>query len=499
MSNTKQYIAVDLGAESGRVMLGSICDSKLELKEIHRFGNGPVEQDASLRWDFGELFSNIKEGIAKAVKVADRHVCGIGVDSWGVDFGLIDEAGELIENPYHYRDSRTDEMMDKAFGIMGKRELYDNSGIQFMQFNTVYQLLAAKTSRPELLEKASKLIFTADLVSYHLCGRAFAEYSLASTSQLMDMSTKQWSKETFEKLSLPLELMPKVVTPGTVVGRLKDKLAKEFGCESIDIIAVGSHDTASAVAAVPASQNNWAYLSSGTWSLMGLEIPNAAINDETYKYQFTNEGGIANTVRLLKNIMGLWIVQECKRQWQSEGNDLSYSQITQMAQAAEPFKAFIDPNDKSFFAPGGMPERINKYLIDNDQPAIDEKGQIVRVVLESLALNYRWVIEKLEEISGSSVDILYIVGGGIQNELLCQFAANATGKKVVTGPIEATASGNIIMQAIANGQIESLQKAREVVANSFELKTYLPQDVQVWDLQHKKTENVFNQQTIGTI
>ena len=493
MSDMKQYIAVDLGAESGRVMLGTVCDSKLELEEIHRFGNGPIKQDGSLRWNFDKLFSNIKAGIAKAVKAAGGQVCGIGVDSWGVDFGLIDENGELIENPYHYRDSRTDEMMDKAFGIMDKRELYNNSGIQFMQLNTVYQLLAAKTNRPELLDKASKLIFIAYLVSYYLCDEIFAEYSLASTSQLMDMGTKQWSEVIFDKLTLPINLMPKVVAPGTVVGKLKGELAKEFGCKPIDIIAIGSHDTASAVAAVPASEKNWAYLSSGTWSIMGLEIPDAAINDETYKYQFTNEGGVANTIRLLKNIMGLWVIQECKRQWQSEGDDLSYSRITQMAADAEPFKALIDPNDSSFFAPGSMPERINKYLVDNGLSAIDDKGQIIRTVLEGLALNYRWVIEKLPEVSSSSVDVLHIVGGGIQNELLCQFAANATGKKVVTGPVEATAGGNIIMQAIAKGQIDSLQQAREVIANSFELKTYLPQDGQLWDEQYKKIENVFNQ------
>ncbi len=493
MADTKQYIAVDLGAESGRVMLGTISNEKLELEEIHRFGNGPIKQDGSLRWDFDKLFSNIKDGIAKAVKAAGGQVCGIGVDSWGVDYGLIDENGELIENPYHYRDSRTDEMMDKAFGIMGKRQVYDNTGIQFMQLNTVYQLLAAKTSRRGLLEKASKLIFIADLVSYYLCGEVFAEYSLASTSQLMDMKTGQWSEVIFDKLTLPMELMTKVVAPGTVVGKLKAELAKEFGCKPIDIIAIGSHDTASAVAAVPASEKNWAYLSSGTWSIMGLEIPNAAINDETYKYQFTNEGGVANTIRLLKNIMGLWVIQECKRQWQSEGDDLSYSRITQMAADAEPFKALIDPNDSSFFAPGGMPERINKYLVDNGQSAIDDKGQIIRTVLEGLALNYRWVIEKLQEVSSSSVDVLHIVGGGIQNELLCQFAANATSKKVVTGPIEATASGNIIMQAIAKGQIDSLQQAREVIANSFELKSYLPQDAKVWDAQYKKIDNVFNQ------
>ena len=501
MPELKQYIAVDLGAESGRVMLSTVSDNKLQLKEIHRFANGPVKKnnsprpdsDNSLRWDFDKLFSDIKNGIAKAVKVADGQVCGIGVDSWGVDFGLIDSKGQLVEDPYHYRDSRTDGMMDKAFEMMSRRHVYDNTGIQFMQLNTVYQLLAMSLSKPDVLKKTDKLIFMADLVSYYLCGEIFAEYSLASTSQMMDMTDGTWSKEIFEKLSLPLEKMPDVIMPGTVVGSLKKELAREFGCEPIDIIATGSHDTASAVAAVPASAKNWAYLSSGTWSLMGLEIPAAVINDETFKYQFTNEGGFGNTIRLLKNIMGLWIVQECKRHWQSEGEDLSYSQITALAEKAEPFRAFINPNDHAFFAPGGMPERINKYLADNGQPNIDDKGQIIRIVLESLALNYHWMLEKLEEISDSSIEVLHIVGGGIQNELLCQFAANATGKKVVAGPIEATASGNIIIQAIAKGQLESLQQARKLIAKSFELKTYVPQDIELWDEQYKKVEHVFGE------
>lgn len=492
MSGKKKYIAVDLGAESGRVMLGTVSDSELQLEEIHRFDNASIKQDGSLRWDFAKLFSNIKEGIGKAVKAAAGPVCGIGVDSWGVDFGLIDENGDLIENPYHYRDSRTDEMMDKAFGLMDKRELYDNSGLQFMQINSVYQLLAAKTFRPELLEKASKLIFIADLVSYYLCGEIFAEYSLASTSQLMDMSSKKWSKEIFNKLGLPVELVPAIVAPGTVVGRLKDELAKEFASGPIDVIAIGSHDTASAVAAVPAKEEKWAYLSSGTWSLLGLEIPNAIISDQTFKHQLTNEGGVANTIRLLKNIMGLWIVQECRRQWKGEGEDLSYSQIAQMAQDAEPFKAFVNPNDNAFFAPGKMPERLNKYLADSGQSTIDDKGQLIRVVLEGLAFNYRWMLEKLEEISCSSIDVLHIVGGGIQNELLCQFAANAIGKKVITGPIEATASGNIMMQAIAKAQFESLEQTRGIIAKSFELKIYLPQDEELWDGQYKKIEHVFN-------
>ena len=270
-----EYIAVDLGAESGRVMLGNVSGQRLELQEIYRFSTGPIKIDGSLRWDFEKLFSNIKKGITEAVKSTKAHISGIGVDSWGVDYGLIDEEGDLLENPYHYRDSRTETMMDKAFDLMDKEELYDNTGLQLMQFNTVYQLLATKWSNPEILQKADKLLFTAALVSYFLCGSQFSEYSLASTSQLMDMKKGNWSEKVFSTLSLPIELMSNPVSPGTIVGKLKKKLAGEFGCEPIDVIAIGSHDTASAVAAVPAVDENWAYLSSGTWSLMGIEISEA--------------------------------------------------------------------------------------------------------------------------------------------------------------------------------------------------------------------------------
>ena len=307
MENKKTYIAVDLGAESGRVMLGDVSDT-LSLQEVHRFANGPVERDGTLRWDFDRLFGEIKTGIAKAVKQADGPIVSIAVDSWGVDFGLLDEQGQLIEDPYNYRDSRTDGIMDKAFGLMGKREIYDNSGLQFMQLNTIYQLLSMRLGDSPVLAGARKLIFMADLVGYHLCGKQYAEYSLASTSQLMDMKTGKWSQKIFDKLDLPIEIMPEVVKTGATVGTLKPELCEEFGCGAIDIIAAGSHDTASAVAAVPATQDNWAYLSSGTWSLMGIEAAEPIINDKSFANGFTNEGGVDNTIRFLKNIMGLWLV-----------------------------------------------------------------------------------------------------------------------------------------------------------------------------------------------
>ena len=487
MAEEKKYIAVDLGAESGRVMLGSISADKLALEEVHRFSNGPIEEAGTLRWDFERLLSEIKTGIVKAVKQAGSKVSGIGVDSWGVDFGLLDADGKLIEKPYHYRDSRTNNMLDKAFELMSKREIYKSTGIQFMQLNSLYQVLAMRLANSEALAKTKQLIFIGDLFSYFLCGKAFGEYSLASTSQMMDMKTGQWSKPIFDKLSLPIDIMPDIVETGTVVGQLTEPIAKELGCEQIPFIATASHDTASAVAAVPAEENSkWAYLSSGTWSLMGVEVPEAIVNDKTFQYEFTNEGGVDNTIRLLKNIMGLWLVQECRRQWQREGVDLSYPEMTALAQKAESFAAHIEVDDSGFLAPGDMPKRINAYLAESGQKTIDDKGQMIRVILESLALKYRLVLQRIEDITGQSIDCLQIVGGGIQNELLCQFTANAIGKKVVAGPIEATASGNLLIQAKATGQIKSLAELREIVRNSFELKEYQPQETPLWEEEYKK-------------
>jgi sugar (pentulose or hexulose) kinase len=486
MEQEKRYIAVDLGAESGRVMSGAVGGKKVRLEEVHRFSNGPIEEALSLRWDFEKLFTEVKIGIAKAIKQGNGRVSGIGIDSWGVDYGLLGEDGWLLENPYHYRDGRTDGMLEKAFELMAKRDIYENSGVQFMQINTAYQLLSMRLTKPEVLARAKKLIFIADLVSYYLCGSAYAEYSLASTSQLMDMRTGQWSKEIFDKLSLPVEIMPDVVQPGTVVGELKAELCKELGCEPINIIAIGSHDTADAVAAVPAQSGWWAYLSSGTWSLMGVEVSEAIINDKTFQYAFTNEGGVENTIRLLKNITGLWLLQECRRQWRREGVDLSYADLSAMADQAQPFASYIDPDYSGFLSLGDMPSRINDFLAETGQKIINDKGQMVRVILESLAFKYRSVAEAIEDITGEAIEILHIVGGGIRNELLCQFTANAIGKKVVAGPIEATATGNILMQAKTAGQIKSLGELREIVRNSFELKEYQPRDSKLWDERYEK-------------
>jgi rhamnulokinase len=486
MATKESYIAVDLGAESGRVMLGRVADGKLALEQVHRFANGPIQEQDSLRWDFDRLMADIKTGIGLAARKADSPVKGIGVDTWGVDFGLLDSDGRLLEKPYHYRDSRTNGMMDKAFAKMPKREVYENTGIQFMQLNSLYQLLAMRLTNPDTLAKADKLLFMADLFSYFLCGRPFGEYTLASTSQMMDMKTGRWSKAIFKELSLPLEIMPHVTRPGTVVGELTPEVAKEIGCGRIPLIAIGSHDTASAVLGVPGQGDRWAYLSSGTWSLMGVEIPQAIVNDKTFAYEFTNEGGVENTIRLLKNIMGLWLVQECKRQWQREGQDLSYGELAKMAANAKPFFGYVNCDNSDFLAPGDMPARINKCLSETGQKPTQDKGQMVRLVLESLALKYRSVLSAIEDVTDKSIETLHIVGGGIQNELLCQFTADATGRKVVTGPIEATASGNILMQAKAAGQLKSIDEARQVVRNSFEMKEYQPQNVSLWEQQYRQ-------------
>lgn len=491
MDGAENYIAVDLGASSGRVILGRVRNGEITLEETHRFENGPIEQGGCIRWDFAKLFSEIQAGLSKAVKLAGK-IESISVDSWGVDFGLIDAQGRLFENPYHYRDKRTDGMMDEVFSVVPRRRVYEVTGIQFMQFNSIYQLEALKRQQPDSLKKTDKIIFMADLVLYHLCGEIFSEYTLASTSQLMDMRSGRWSNELFDKLSLPVNVMPKIVQPGSVVGKLKKQIADKIGCAQIPIVATGSHDTACAVAAVPAAGDNWAYLSSGTWSLMGVEIAKPLIDESTYKYQFTNEGGVYNTIRLLKNIMGLWLIQECRRNWNQQGQKLEFSALDRMAQSAEPFAAVINPNDSRFLAPCDMPMMINKYLAEKGGREIIDKGQMIRVILESLAFYYRRVLDILEQITGKKIDVLHIVGGGIQNELLCQFTANSTGRKVIAGPVEATAMGNVMIQAITAGRLSNIAQGRQAVAKSFKLKTYQPLEYQQWDKKYQQVKNIFD-------
>jgi rhamnulokinase len=491
MSSSKNYIAVDLGASNGRIMLGKMDGRTLSLEECYRFPNVPLEQDGSLRWDFKKILSEVKNGIFAAFKKSGGSIESIGVDSWGVDFGVIDEAGQLIENPYHYRDSRTDGMIEKAFDFMPKRDIYESTGIQFLQINSLYQLLAMSLADSQAFRKAHKLLFIADLVAYFLCGRVFSECTIASTSQLLDVEKLEWSKTIFDKMHLPIKLMSDLIRPGTSVGLLKKELQSELGCGPVPVIAVGSHDTASAVAAVPAAERSWAYVSSGTWSLMGVETPNAIISSKTLEYGFANEVGVGN-IRLLKDLLGMWLIQECCRQWQEEGAKFSYTDIIKMAEKAKSFTAIIDTDDHDFFTPGNMADKISSYLTKTGQKAIRDKGQIVRVVLEGLAFKYHDVLRQIEEITRKKIDVVHIVGGGSQNELLSQFAADAMGCKVMCGPVEATSIGNIIVQALAAKQVDSLSQARDIVGQSFELKAYLPVNHNKWqaaqtDLNRRKT------------
>jgi len=483
------YIAIDLGAESGRVMLATLKNEKIELQEMHRFANGPIKENGSLRWDFQRLINEIYAGMEKTLAV-EKNIQSIGVDTWGVDYGLADEQGQLLENPYHYRDSRNDGMIEWACQKLSREQIYQHTGIQFLPFNTLYQLIACKRQRPELLARAKTLLFMPNLFMNYLCGDISAEYTIASTSQMMDMKTGQWSDVLLDGFGLPKDILPSIAQPGSQAGVLKKELAGKWNCGLIPIVSVGTHDTASAVAAVPASeQTKWAYLSSGTWSLMGIETSEPVINDVTSQLSFTNEGGVENTIRLLKNIMGLWLVQESRRYWAEQGHELDYAQITEMASQSRQFQARIDPDYGAFLSPGQMPEKINDFLRSTGQTEIDDKGQLIRVILESLAVRYRQIINTLEELSGDTIEVLHIVGGGCQNELLNQFTANATEKRVIAGPIEGTVLGNVLVQARAVGQIDSLEQGRKIISRSFALKEYESQEMTAW----KKYAESFSQ------
>lgn len=483
MDHTLNLLGFDFGASSGRAMLGVYDGRTLELREIHRFLNEPVMLGDQYVWDLPRLFLEVKEGLRKAAKEGVR-IDGIGIDTWGVDFGLLGKNGRLLGLPVHYRDARTEGMMEKAFETVSKKEIFERTGLAFQSFNTLYQLLAMKEQGDEALEAADTLLFMPDLIAYLLTGEKATEYTIASTSQMIDPSTRSWDKELLEKLGLPTGILTGIQPAGTVRGLLKEEIARETGLPQVPVIAVASHDTASAVAAVPAEKGSrFAYISSGTWSLLGAELKSPLCREEVMQANYTNEGGLCGTTRLLKNIMGLWIIQECKRAWDREGAEIGFGEIVKLAEAAPAFKAVIDVDDPCFMAPGGMPERIQDYCRRTNQPVPETRGEIARVVYEGLALKYRWAIERLEkDLLGHEIDVLHIVGGGSKNEMLNRFTAQAIGRKVVAGPSEGTVIGNLLVQAMALGAIDSLDALREVVARSFENKTYLPEgDASAWD------------------
>lgn len=486
---TQNHLALDLGASGGRAIIGRFDGDRLTLEEVHRFANGPVAlptaYGASLYWDAARLYSEIKEGLAKAVvacaNAADHGLVSAGVDTWGVDFALLDRAGVLLGNPYHYRDGRTDGMLEEAFRRVSREEIFAATGIQFMQINSLYQLLAMVLRDDPTLQAAETLLFIPDLLNYWLTGRKVSERSIASTSQCLDPFTGEWARSLIDRMGIPAAIFPEIVSPGTVLGELLPHIASEAGARGLTVVAPGCHDTASAVAAVPARSDDYAYLSSGTWSLMGIESSRPVVNDQSLAFNVTNEGGVCDTIRLLKNITGLWVIQECRRAWIQESGPLSWDQIVDMAARAPAFTAFIDVDAREFATPGNMPARICAYCKATGQLVPQDRGTLARVVFESLALKYRRTLEMLDQLAGRRHAVLHIVGGGTQNRLLSQFAANATGRPVVAGPIEATAAGNALMQMLATGAISSLAEGRAIIRRSFETEEFEPQDDDAWD------------------
>jgi rhamnulokinase len=474
---TTHHLAIDLGAESGRLMLGTLNEGLLSLKEVHRFPTGATRAGESLHWDMRRLFDEVREGLAIAGRMG-LPIRSVSTDSWGVDYLLYGPDGALLEPTFHYRDPRTARGVSSAHGRAAWPEIFAESGIQFMPLNTLYQLAAEDPGR---LKAASQLLMIGDGFNHFLSGVAKAEVTLASTSMLYNPRTREWSKLLLERLILPERLFPEIVPAGTRLGPLRPELAKACGLSGVEVVASCSHDTGAAVAGVPAEGEGWGYLSSGTWSLMGLERSEPILSETARELNFTNEIGLGNTVRLLKNISGLWLMQECRRSWKAAGLESDYGALARLAEAAPPFVSLIQPADPCFLAPDGMPERIAAYCRAHGQPAPEGIGAILRCIFESLALLYRRTRDQLEEITGTRIKRLHIVGGGSQNALLNQFTADALQIPVLAGPVEATAAGNLLTQAYALGLLPSIEAMRSVVRQSFELRRYEPGPAAAWD------------------
>jgi rhamnulokinase len=483
--STKKLLAFDLGAESGRGIIGHCDGQKLRLEVMHRFANGPVRTLDTLHWDVLRLHGEIVAGLRKA---AAEHggVDSVGIDTWGVDFALLGRGGVLLGNPRHYRDPHTETILAEAFTRVPRWEIFRQTGNQFLRFNSLFQLLALQRDRSPLLDVAETLLFMPDLFHYFLTGNQANEYTNASTSQMLEPASRSWAVGLVEAFGLPRRILSTIIHAGTTLGPLRSSVAREAGLPTIPVIAPATHDTGSAFAAVPASGKSWACISSGTWSLMGTEISAPLVNEQVLKHNFTNEGGVAGTVRFLKNIMGLWLVQDCRRAWERAGKTYNYEELVQLAAAARPLASLVDPDHTSFMLPPDMPQALADFCTHTGQPAPIEPGAVVRCALESLALKYRWVLERLEELLGKRLETIHIVGGGSQNTLLSQFTADACNRQVVAGPVEATSIGNVVVQAMGLGLVGSLAEAREVVARSFEVHKYDPHVPERWDEPYRR-------------
>jgi len=480
MRKQKTYLAIDLGASSGRVMAGRFDGKTLSLETVHRFPNGGTRLPDGWHWSLVGLFAEIKQGLAKSATQFGKAIISAGVDTWGVDYGLLDKQGRLLGLPYMYRDERTSGVPEKLHRRVAASSIYGTTGIQSMYFNSLYQLCAEKASKSAALEAADRLLFVPDLIHYWLSGVMANEYTIASTSRLLDAAKRNWARDLIKKAGLPGHLFKDLVAPGSVLGSIRPDTAEDLGLGKIRIVAPGSHDTASAVAAVPTTDPQPVYLSSGTWSLLGTELGAPLLTKAAAAANITNEGGVCDTIRLLKNITGLWLLQECRRNWNAKGADLSFAQIEAQARDAKPFSTMINPDDASFATPGDMPKRIAAFCRQTRQKAPTDEGSMARVIYESLALRYRAVWDLVEGLTGQQRDTLHIVGGGSRDSLLSQMTANALQRRVVAGPEEATAIGNILMQMLAAGDIATLAEGRDIVRRSFPVRTFEPRQADAW-------------------
>lgn len=487
MRNEPVYLAVDLGASGGRVLAGRVSDTGIELDELHRFNNGGLKQGRRLVWNLLGLWEHVCDGLSKGAAKYGDSIKSIGVDTWGVDYVLLDGNEDVVGPCFHYRDARTHGMMDRAFERLPRSEIFQETGLQFMEINTAYQLFSMRMENSPLLDIAERFMMVPDYFHWQLSGQPSNEYTNSSTTQLLSVESGRWSQKVVQSLEIPGHLFTAPVQPGTCLGSITDDVAARTGlCSSVQVVIPATHDTGSAVLAVPAStfapeNPDWCFLSCGTWSLFGAELPRPRINEMCQMFNFTNEGGVNGSIRLLKNISGLWIVQQCRAQWRREGHDWSWDHLIQLAEQASPMESIIDTDDPSLAAPVNMPNAIREYCKRTGQTPPQSEGEVIRCALESLVLRYRLVLDYLEQLVGHPFKTIHMVGGGVQNRMLCQLAADACQRVVVAGPVEATALGNVMMQAIGNGALGSVSQARQLVRNASGIREYHPRRGNRWE------------------
>ena len=481
-TDLKRLLAFDFGASSGRAMLAQYDGEKITMEEIHRFSNDPVEVCGTLYWDILRLTHEIFAAITKAVAAGGFDA--IGIDTWGVDFGLLDQNGRLLGNPVHYRDRRTDDIPDEVFQKVSRDEIYRRTGIQYMHFNTIYQLYYLATREPETLARADVLLQIPDLMAYFLTGVKKGERTNASTTNLLDPVTREWDKELCETIGIPASILPPLIDAGEVYGTLSKEICERLGCKPVPVIAVGTHDTASAVVAAPASEKDFIYISCGTWSLFGTENDRPVMTQASMDANFTNEGGYDGTIRFLKNIMGLWLIQESRRQWIREGEQVTFNQLEQEALASKPFVSFIDVDHPYFERPGNLPEMVRRYCRETGQTVPETRGEVMRCIYQSLAMKYRYTLYNLQALTGKEYHAIHVLGGGIKDTLLCRMTADACGIEVLAGPAEATVTGNVAVQLISLGELDSLWDARKAVRNSTPIQSYAPENAEEWNAHY---------------